>query len=117
MAGPGAQHAIAIAILASAMPDNVAAVTSIIRIVDQDAHRSALEVIKLPVAHCPEESSQTDQPEAESNRDEQQDAVHRTAARSRNALATTSSDEPDMARAAMSGVTSPAIASGTAMAL
>ena len=37
--------------------------------------------------------------------------------RARNALRVTRSEEPDMATAAISGVTRPAIASGTASAL
>ena len=39
---------------------------------------------------------------------------HRTTRASRSELATTTSELPDIARAAISGVTSPAIASGTA---
>ena len=44
-------------------------------------------------------------------------ASARVGSRARRAFSVTSSEEPDMATAAISGVTSPAIAIGTATAL
>ncbi|CAN5261379.1 hypothetical protein BH10PSE14_BH10PSE14_10830 [soil metagenome] len=86
-------------------------------VVDQDANRRTVEILELRRAHSPEERGKPAKPECQRDRDEKRYAGHRVARRKRNALATTSSDEPDMASAAISGVTIPAIAIGTASML
>ena len=86
-------------------------------LVDQDTERRTVEIVELARANRPEKGGQRGKAEAERERDEQGEAVHRAARRRRRALATTSSEDPDIASAAISGVTRPAIASGTARTL
>jgi len=101
----------------AAMPSHAAAPSVIPIILDQDTHGGAVEILELAIANRPEECRETRKAKAEGERDEQQDAVHRTAPLNRSALATTNSDDPDIAAAAINGVTWPRIASGTAIAL
>src|SRR5690606_22206410 len=86
-------------------------------VVDEDARGGALWILELPAAQRPEEGRQAGQAKAEGDRDQEQQAVHRAERISRSELATTMSELPDMATAAISGVTSPAMASGTAITL
>lgn len=85
--------------------------------VDEDAQGRALEIIELAGAKRPEEAAQAAKPQQQRHRDQEGQPVHRAAPRSRSALPTTISDEADIASAAIKGVTTPAIASGTASTL
>jgi hypothetical protein len=106
-------------------------------IVRQNAKRSALDVIVLTTLQRPQERRQSDQAESKCHWHQIKKYVHaifsfgahvranfsarlisaRAGSCARNALKVTKSDEPDMATAAISGVTKPAIAIGTATAL
>lgn len=86
-------------------------------IVDQDANGGAIRVIKLAIAHRPQEGNEACAAQDQRHRNKDQKAVHRAALVSRRALATTRTDDVDMAIAATSGVTIPASASGTARIL
>lgn len=86
-------------------------------VIDKDADGGAIEIIILASLQRPEEEGQPAQAKQQCAGDEDGDAVHFELPRSRSALATTMIEEPDMASAAMSGVTMPAMASGTAMTL
>lgn len=86
-------------------------------VVEKNAAGGAIEIVELPGTKCPEEGDEPDKAECESDRDEQQQAIHDLLRARRNALPTTASDEPDIASAAKSGVTNPSIASGTATRL
>ncbi len=88
-----------------------------IAFVDKDAQRSAVHVVILTIAHGPEKCGKSRQAEAERNRDKYEQPSHLAAFRKRSAFPTTIIDDPDIARAATSGVTCPMIASGTAIAL
>lgn len=90
---------------------------ALIVVVDKDSLRRAVEIVELTAPRRPEEGGQPEEPEPERDRQEQEQAAHRAAPRSRKALATTRIELPDMASAAISGVTLPAIASGTASTL
>src|SRR5689334_18774046 len=104
-------------------------------VVRQHAQGRPFQVIVLPAPQRPQEGSEAEQTEAERGGHKVDEHVHaglrpacsagvagcgtaslrRRAAR--NALSVTISDEPDMAMAAISGVASPAMATGTAIAL
>lgn len=86
-------------------------------VVDQNAERGAVEIIELACTQGPEEGGEAGQAKQQGDRDKEKHAIHLTAPLSLRALATTMIDEPDIASAAISGVTLPAMASGTAMAL
>lgn len=86
-------------------------------IINQDAQCRAIGVVELPAPERPEKCRKAEQAEAERNGDEEEQPSQRAARFSRNALATTINDEPDIAAAAISGVTWPVIASGTAIRL
>lgn len=98
----------------------------------------AVEIIVLSVAERPEKRGKADQSEPQSNRYEKKKVDHHVLStagrakssppvgrvcrrdetpRKRMALATTISDDSDIAIAATSGVTKPQTASGTAIAL
>src|SRR5260221_11372761 len=81
-------------------------------VVVEDALGGAIEVVELARAQRPEEGQQADQAEAERQRDEKEKDAHRRDPPKRSALPITSSEEPDMAMAAISGLTGPALASG-----
>ena len=79
---------------------------------------TVVEIVELPTLQRPEKSRQPQQAEAQRRGDQPQQHLHQTRARfSRRALAITSSDDVDMATAAISGVTRPATASGRASRL
>lgn len=99
-------------------------------VVQQDAQRGAIHVVILFRPQRPEEAGQTSQTQGERQRNEVDEDVHdrfpteRRGAgasecrdRARSALSVTSNDEPDIAAAAINGVTKPAIAIGTANVL
>lgn len=86
-------------------------------VVDENADCGAVKVVILAGTQRPEEKGQSAQPEQQRTRDEDGETVHRAARRRRSALATTIIEDPDMASAAINGVTTPATASGTAMTL
>jgi len=88
-------------------------------IIVQDAFGGTVEVVELPAAQGPQERRQPDQAEQQGRGDQEQQATHglRPSRDRRRALPTTTSDELDMATAAISGVTSPATASGTVIVL
>ena len=86
-------------------------------ILDQNTQRGPVEIVELPRAGRPEKGCKPGQSEREGDRDQHNEPGHVAAPRSLSALATTIKDDPDMASAAISGVTCPAIASGTARTL
>lgn len=86
-------------------------------LVYQDAVGGAFGIVELAVAQRPEERHEAEETEAQRNRDQEQQAVHRTARAKRSEFATTTSELADMAAAAISGVSRPAMASGTARTL
>ena len=86
-------------------------------IINQDAHPCAIQIIKLAGLQRPEKGEKANQAKPQRDGDEQQQTVHFAAPRRRKALATTMMDDPEMAAAAISGVTSPMIARGTAITL
>lgn len=85
--------------------------------VDQNTLARSLQVIELPVRQRPNEGGKTTQSKQQGDRDEKADPAHRAHRVSRSALTTTMIDEVDIAIAAISGVTSPSKASGTARIL
>jgi hypothetical protein len=104
-------------------------------LVEQDALGSAVQVVVLAALQRPEEGGKADGAEQQRDRDEIDENIHagallsgpvrgngkarpgRTATASRNELAVTRMEDDDIATAAMSGVTIPAMASGTATQL
>ncbi len=87
-------------------------------VVEQNPVRRAVEIVELTVFQRPEEGDQAEQAKPDRDGDQIQQAGHGRALRpTRSALPTTAIDEPDMAIAATSGVTWPAMASGTVTAL
>ena len=86
-------------------------------LVDQDAVGGAFGVVELAMAQGPEERDEPGEAEAERDRYQEEQAVHLTALASRRELATTISELADIAAAAISGVSRPASASGTARTL
>lgn len=86
-------------------------------LVDEDARRSPIRIVELAVTQCPEERSEAGQAKQQRDGDKNQQPGHRAALARRNELAITITELIDMAAAAISGVTMPAIASGTASTL
>src|SRR3569623_1593398 len=87
-------------------------------IVEQDALRCAVHVFVLPRFQRPEEGREAEPAHAKRDRDEEEQDVHCSLAfPRRSAFRITMIDELDMATAAISGVTWPRIASGTAARL
>ncbi len=86
-------------------------------IINQDSLGCAVEILELPAPCRPEERGQRGQSQSQRNRQEKQDFGHRAAHCRRSELATTMIELPDIASAAINGVISPAMASGTASAL
>ena len=82
--------------------------------IDQYAYRRTIGVFKLAVTHRPQESDEARSAQKQRYWDKDQQSVHRAALVKRKALATTSTEDVDMAMAAIIGVTIPARASGTA---
>lgn len=87
----------------------------------QGAVRGTVEVVELAAAESPEEAGEPEGAEQQrrgdqvDERDHPQPPLRRRCTRS--AFAVTTSDEADITTAAMSGVTMPAIAIGTATRL
>jgi len=92
-------------------------VASLGLIIDEDALAGAFQVVELTTRQRPHESSQAAETEQQRDRDQDADAAHRAHRVSRSALATTMIDDVDIAIAAISGVTIPSRASGTARML
>lgn len=90
-------------------------------VVEQNALRRAVEIVELAGSHAPQKGEKAQSPQAKRDRDEEQqdgqDIFSLRTRPARNALRTTMIDELDMATAAISGVTKPMIASGTAAKL
>lgn len=74
-------------------------------IIDQYSQRRTIEILELPRSRRPEKRGQASESKAKSDGEEKDEARHFAAPRRRSALATTISDEPDMASAATNGVT------------
>ena len=74
-------------------------------LVDQDTLRGTVEVVVLARAHRPEKCRQPSAAEQQRDGDKIGNCDHVAAERRRSALATTISDEADIASAAISGVT------------
>lgn len=89
--------------------------------IEQRAHGGAIQVFELLRAQTPQEGDEAEETQNECGWQEDDDNRHGRARgisrERRKALATTMMDEPDIAAAAINGVTNPNIASGTAMAL
>ena len=90
-------------------------------VIGDGAPRRAFEVVILPVLQRPEKSEQADQPEPQRQRHQKDQHFHQdllsATLRARSALSMTRIEEPDIAAAAISGVTTPLIAIGTARKL
>ena len=83
-------------------------------ILEQDAVGGPVQVVELAGLQSPEESDQPDTPENEGDGNEHQKVGQPVLPRdSRRALPITTSDDVDMAIAAIRGVTNPATAIGT----
>src|SRR5258708_20493518 len=78
-------------------------------VVGQDAERGAFHVVVLAVAQRPKERRKPGQPERQRNRHQIDQHIH-DARLARKALRVTSTDEPAIAPAALSGATPPPIA-------
>lgn len=80
----------------------------------------AIEIIILAVLERPEKGRKAEPAKRDRKRHQIEQDLHQAVSlcrRARKALSITSSDEPDIAAAAISGVARPAMASGTASAL
>jgi len=103
-------------------------------LVEQDALSGAVQVVVLAALQRPEEGGKADGAKQQRDRDEIDEDIHavallssvpgngkarrgRSATASRNELAVTRMEDDDIATAAISGVTIPAMASGTATQL
>lgn len=102
----------------------------------QDALRRSVQVVVLAASQRPHKRRQSGKAKSQRDRDKKEKVSHRKLSRmtgvmfalrtglsswfgfsSRNALATTINDDSDMATTAISGVTWPSTATGTAMRL
>lgn len=90
---------------------------SIFVVVDQDAVGRPFRILELPIAQCPEKGSEAGKAQSQRNRDQEQQSIHRTVLAKRSELAITTSELADIAAAAISGVSIPESASGTAKIL
>src|SRR5688572_3275607 len=87
-------------------------------VVEQDAVGCAIEILELARAQGPQESGKPERAQGQRRGNEIEQDGHRSVLRpSRSALAITSTEELDIATAAISGVRKPAAASGTASRL
>jgi len=89
-------------------------------VVGDRAPGGAVEIVELAASERPQEGRKAEAAEREGERNEIDKDVHRAApprSRALSAFSVTRTDEPDMASAAISGVTKPATASGTAIRL
>lgn len=85
--------------------------------INQDPLACAFKIVELPAGQRPNEGSQAAQSQQQRDRDKDGNPGHRAHRVRRSALATTMMEEVDIAIAAISGVTSPNSASGTARIL
>ena len=89
-------------------------------VIGNRAPGGAVEVVILIGLERPHEAREAEQAKEQGERHKIDQHFHQGVSRTvcaRNALAITRMDEPDIASAAISGVTYPMIASGTAIAL
>src|SRR6185437_6822390 len=86
-------------------------------IVREHPERGAVDIAILAGLERPQECEQPAETQGKCDRQQIDQNIHDFTPRARNALSVTSIDEPDIASAAISGVTAPAIATGTATAL
>lgn len=86
-------------------------------LIDQDADSRTVEILILSGRERPEEGRKSGEAEQQGDRNKKAEPAHRAQRRSRSALPSTSSEEADMAAAAIIGVTSPQMARGTASRL
>lgn len=91
----------------------------LILVVDQNSVCGAVEILVLAGAKAPEECRQTQRPETNRARYQNHHDVHQAllCSCSRKAFRVTISEEPDIASAAISGVSRPAAAAGAAIKL
>ena len=90
-------------------------------VIGDGAPGGALEIVVLPAFERPQKPEQADKPKAKRQRHQNHHHFHHglpcATRRARSAFSITSSEEPDIAAAAISGVTTPLIAIGTASKL
>ena len=87
-------------------------------VISDGAPGRAVEIVILPAPERPEKCQQPDQTQSQRQRDEDYEDFHDAPrGRARSAFSMTNREEPDIAAAAISGVTRPAIAIGTASRL
>lgn len=94
------------------------ALRRLVLVVVKDTLGRAVEIVVLPAFERPEKGREPKGAHQESERDEEDQDLHGClSAFSRNAFSVTISEEEDITTAAISGVTYPATASGTAIRL
>lgn len=86
-------------------------------LLDQYPFRRPVQILELPRLQGPEECRQAKQAEKQGGRHQIDQYAHGLTHFSRRAFTVTSREDDDMATAASSGVTRPAMASGTAAKL
>jgi hypothetical protein len=90
-------------------------------IVEQDARGRTIEILVLARVQRPQKRGEAKEPEKQGGGDQIKQGGHRSLSlaprRKRSALRITNSEDEDIATAAISGVASPATASGTAITL
>lgn len=87
-------------------------------VIQQNALRVAVGIVILPAGQRPQQNRQAEKPDQQREGNDQRHAGHRAfPAASRKALRVTSMDDPAMVAAAISGVTKPSAARGTAVRL
>src|SRR5512140_3590542 len=86
-------------------------------IIRQHTQGSAVDIIVLAALERPQEGKEAGEAQPQRHRHQIDQDVHDRLPRARSAFSVTSSDDPDIANAAIKGVTAPEIAIGTAIAL
>ncbi len=88
-------------------------------VIGEGAPGRAIEIVILTTVQRPQKAEQANEAQCKSEWNQIEQDLHQIASllRARSALSMTSTDEPDIAAAAISGVTRPAIATGTARTL
>lgn len=86
----------------------------VVILIRQNALTGPVGIVPLAIAGGPQETDQPRPPKDEGNGDQEDKNVQE---RILNAFNDTTTDDPDMASAAMKGVTNPASATGTAIRL
>ncbi len=91
----------------------------LVLILQKDSRRSAFEILILIAAQGPKKRPKTERAQNQGGRNQNEQGIHQAfpCRISRRALSVTRIDEPDMAMAAIRGVTRPAAARGTAQTL